>query len=135
MKNKEFSTRRPQHIVAKIVCLLLAVVLWLYVMYAEAPTYEETFEDVIVTVKATEGSPWQIDDPRLSIRVRGTKMELSTYSSEDIVAYILPSDHPDSEPLDTLGFYDFPVRFQLPGALSVKGDYTVTVRNLDEAPR
>ncbi|MBQ8174785.1 MAG: hypothetical protein IJ009_05220 [Clostridia bacterium] len=134
MKNKEFSAHRPQHIVAKIVCLLLAVIIWLYVMYVEAPLYEQVFEDVVVTVKASEGTPWQIDDPTISVRVRGTKMELATYNAENVVAYILPSDYPDAQPLDSTGFYAFPVRFQLPGALSVKGDYTITVRNLKEAP-
>ena len=130
MKNKEFSGRRPQHIVAKIVCLLLAVVIWLYVMYVDAPIYEEVYEGVSVTVHG-DATAWQIQDDTISIRVRGTKQELATYSAQNIEAYILPSDEPDALLIDQgSGLYSFPIRFKLPGALTVKDDYAITVRKL-----
>ena len=133
MKTKEWSARRPQHIVAKIVCLFLAVVLWLYVMYAAAPTYEAVYENVVVTVYG-DSTEWEIDNATISVRVQGTKQELATYGAESIVAYVLPSDLPDAQPLATDGFYSFPVRFRMPAALSVKGDYTVVVHQLGEEP-
>lgn len=133
MKNKEFSTRRPQHIIAKIVCLLLAVVLWLYVMYAEAPVYSEVYEGVNVIVNG-DPAEWRIDDPTISVRVYGTKMELASYTAEDIVAYILPSDLPDATPIGESEdhLYSFAVRIKLPGALTVKDDYFVVVQSLEE---
>jgi hypothetical protein len=133
MKNKEISLRRPQHIVAKIVCLILAVVLWLYVMYVEAPVYSEVYEGVRVTVNG-DATEWRIDDPTLSIRVYGTKMELAAYSATDVVAYILPSDLPDATPMgtDAEGYqmYSFDVRVKLPGALSLEDEYFVVVRHV-----
>ncbi len=131
MKSKEFSTRRPRHIVAKIVCLLLAVVLWLYVMYAEAPIYSEVYEGVTVTVSG-DTAVWHIDDPTISVRVYGTKMELASYSAQDIVAYVLPSDLPDATPIEGGDHqYSFHVRIKLPGALSVKDEYSVVVKQLN----
>ena len=133
MKNKEFSTRRPQHIIAKIVCLLLAVVLWLYVMYANPPIYSEVYEDVTVYVNG-DTAVWAIDDPTISIRVYGTKMELSSYTAADINAYILPSDLADATPIGEGGNqFAFDVRIKLPGALTVKDEYTVVVTRLKEA--
>ncbi len=132
MKNKEFSTRRPQHIIAKIVCLLLAVVLWLYVMYANPPIYSEVYEGVTVTVNG-DPAEWRIDDPTISVRVYGTKMELASYTAEDIEAYVLPSDLPDATPIGTgEDLYSFAVRIKLPGALTVKDDYFVVVQSLEE---
>ena len=132
MKNKEFSTRRPQHIIAKIVCLLLAVVLWLYVMYANPPIYSEVYEGVTVTVNG-DPTEWRIDDPTISVRVYGTKMELASYTAEDIEAYVLPSDLPDATPIGTgEDLYSFTVRIKLPGALTVKDDYFVVVQSLEE---
>ena len=132
MKNKEFSTRRPQHIVAKIVCLLLAVVLWLYVMYANPPIYSEVIDGVTVYVNG-DTAAWTIDDPTISVRVYGTKMELAAYDAEHIEAYILPSDLPDATPVGDGGDqFSFNVRIKLPGALTVKGDYTVVARRIQE---
>ena len=133
MKNKEFSTRRPRHIVAKIVCLLLAVVLWLYVMYAEAPIYSEVYEGVTVNLVG-DTTVWDIDDPTISVRVYGTKMELAAYSAENIEATILTSDLPDATPVGNGGDqYSFNVRIKLPGALTVKDEYFVVVKKLSGA--
>lgn len=133
MKNKEFSTRRPRHIIAKIVCLLLAVVLWLYVMYAEAPIYSEVYEGVTVNLVG-DTTAWDIDDPTISVRVYGTKMELAAYSAENIEATVLTSDLPDATPVGNGGDqYSFNVRIKLPGALTVKDEYFVVVKKLSGA--
>lgn len=133
MKNKEFSTRRPRHIIAKIVCLLLAVVLWLYVMYAEAPIYSEVYEGVTVNLVG-DATAWDIDDPTISVRVYGTKMELAAYSAENIEATVLTSDLPDAAPVGNGGDqYSFNVRIKLPGALTVKDEYFVVVKKLSGA--
>lgn len=133
MKNKEFSARRPRHIIAKIVCLLLAVVLWLYVMYAEAPIYSEVYEGVTVNLVG-DTTVWDIDDPTISVRVYGTKMELAAYSAENIEATVLTSDLPDATPVGNGGDqYSFNVRIKLPGALTVKDEYFVVVKKLSGA--
>lgn len=130
MKTKEFSGRRPQHIVAKIVCLLLAVVLWLYVMYVAAPEYDLVYHNIPVTVIATSDYPFtgEIDNALISVRVRGTKAKLAEYDSTDITAYVRLSDVAgEGSGLTPDNLYTATVQFTMPEGLTVEGEYTVPV--------
>ncbi len=132
MKSKEWSGgHRSQHIVAKIVCLFLAVVLWLYVMYVVAPEYSEVYDNIYVSVVTdTNFKNGEIDNPLISVRVRGTKQALMVNDDSSVTACVRLADL--SEFLNENGelekfVYDLPVYFVLPDGLTVDGEYTIPV--------
>lgn len=129
MKTKEWSGRRPQHIVAKIVCLLLAVVIWLYVMYIAAPEYSMVYNDIPVSVITDGNLPYTGEvDNQISVRVKGTKDKLAEYTAADVVAYVRLADMVIETGALTPGtVYTATVQFTLPEGLSVDGEYTVPV--------
>ncbi len=79
------------NIFPKIVCVLLAVILWYYVMQVDSPDYEQTFEDVPVTLTGTttlenerslfvySGYGYTVD-----VTVNGKKSVISKYTLDDI---------------------------------------------------
>ena len=129
MKTKEWSGRHSSHIVAKVVCFLLAIVFWLYVMYVAAPTYEEEYRDIPVNVIASTLYTGSIDDPYITIRVSGTKQALAKYSAADVLAYVrLSSLTETGDILITDKPYKMKVQFNLPEGLTVEGEPEVSVR-------
>ena len=82
--------KRKLNIVPKIVCLLLAVLIWYYVMQVENPDYQQTFTGVKVTLVNTD----ELTNRGLSIfngtnyiadlTVSGKKSVISSYTSDDI---------------------------------------------------
>lgn len=129
MKNQKLAFRRPRHILARVICLLLAVIFWLYVMYAAAPPYDATYTGIAVTVIDSENIAYTaVCDPIPSVRVSGSKMALSACESEDIIAYVSLSDLENyKDPL----FHDMrctlKVTFTAPEGITVEGEYTVSV--------
>ncbi len=128
MKTKEWSGNgKSSHIVAKIVCLLLAVVLWLYVMYDAAPQYTEVYANVPVAVLGTEDLT-STSTPVVRVRVRGTKAALYECDEEDIHASVHIADLADKDGKIEVGItHTATVVFELPEGMSVDGDYTVSV--------
>ncbi|MBQ8858896.1 MAG: hypothetical protein IJ012_03800 [Clostridia bacterium] len=134
MKTKEWSGRHSQHIVAKIVCFLLAIVFWLYVMYVVAPTYEEEYRDIPVNVIASTVYTGEIDDPYITIRVSGTKQALAKYSAADVLAYVRMATLTETgEGLIDGMTYKMKVQFNLPEGLAVEGEPEVSVRVTEKA--
>ncbi len=129
MKTKKWSFRRPRHILARIVCLLLAVVFWLYVMYVAAPPYDATYQNIHVTVLESENIGFTgTVDPLASIRVLGSKMALHATEAEDIIATVSLSDLEGSKnPLVDGMLYQLRVSFKTPDGITVDGEYTVSV--------
>ena len=130
MKTKEWSGRHSQHIVAKIVCFLLAIVFWLYVMYVAAPTYQEEYRDIPVNVIAsTLYDGVIVDDASITIRVSGTKQALAKNSAADVLAYVRIATLTEAgEGLVDGMPYKMKVQFNLPEGLTVEGEPEVTVR-------
>ena len=129
MKTKKFSFRRPRHLVARIVCLLLAIVIWLYVMYAAAPPYDETYTDIPVVVLESDGIPFSGSaDAIPSLRILGSKVALAACEKEDIIATVSLADLAESaRPLVDGMLYSLEVSFQTPDGITVEEDYTVSV--------
>ena len=129
MKTKKWSFRRPRHLVARVVCLLLAIIIWLYVMYAAAPPYDETYTDIPVVVLEAENIAFLgAADSIPSLRVTGSKIALAGCEKEDIVATVSLSDLADiTRPLVDGMLYSLKVSFATPDGISVEGDYTVSV--------
>lgn len=129
MKNQKLAFRRPHHILARVVCLLLAVIFWLYVMYAAAPPYDATYTGIAVTVLDSENLAYTaVVDPIPSVRVSGSKMALAACESEDIVAYVSLSDLENyKDPLYPDMRCTLKVTFKAPEGITVEGEYTVSV--------
>ena len=130
MKTKKEAFHRPHHLLAKAVCLLLAVVFWLYVMYVAAPPYDATYTDISVKVIESEvlGYTAEVLGPIPSVRVVGPKMALAACDSEDIVATVSLSDLLGTkDPLYDQKQVSLKVSFTTPDGITVEGEYTVLV--------
>lgn len=129
MKTKKWSFRRPRHLLARFVCLLLAIIIWLYVMYVAAPPYDETYTDIPVIVLGSDEIPFEGSaDAIPSLRVLGPKAALADCDKEDIVATVSLSDlASQAAPLVDGMLYTLDVSFTTPDGISIEGAYTVSV--------
>lgn len=125
MKNKT-EARKNHHIAAKLVCLLIALVLWIYVMDSENPDWEETFENVPITLINTDDI--EIDNGltiysgysnTINITVRGRKNEISDITAEDF------SVTADVKSIKAVGEYTLPV------VVSIDKDAAIVSRSVE----
>ena len=86
---------RVTDLVPRIVCVLIAVILWLYVMSNESPDYERTFSGVNVGIENTALLMSQSDLSVMSgmasyvdITVTGKRGDVVSYSLDDISASV-----------------------------------------------
>ena len=130
MKTKEWISRRPQHLLARVVCLLLAVITWLCVMRVAPPTRTVTLTDLPVRVVdemdiryTVEGA---IDLDR--VRIKGKKDVLATLKSGEITAYVKMADLQTEAQLSEDLLYPMTVYFKLPEGVEIDGSYSISVR-------
>ncbi len=73
-----------------LVCLLVAFVMWLFVMYTESPEYDREYHDIKVELRNyTADYAYDIDFlPVVNMTFRGTNLALAACDSEDIVAVV-----------------------------------------------
>lgn len=125
MKNK-IETRKNHHIAAKLVCLLIAIVLWIYVMDSENPDWEETFENIPITLINTDDI--EIDNGltiysgysnTINITVRGRKNEISGITAEDFNVTA------DVKSIKSVGEYTLPV------AVTIDKDAAIVSRSVE----
>lgn len=116
--NKSFISRF--HIVPKLICVLFAFIIWIYVMTVDSPDNEEVFEDVPVTIMGTTAlenernlSIFSGYDALVDVTVRGQKSVISKYSSEDIVATV------DVSKITEGGMYNLELFFDLPSDIAL----------------
>ena len=122
--------RGPHHWLARIVCLLVAVLVWLYVMRVAPPMYNETYRDVRVEVRESENLPAFTGsvDKLLSVEVWGTKEALLAYDAEDITAYVMIDDLVSADGTYTPGkTYELTVYFELPEGLELREGHSVSM--------
>ncbi len=112
-QNKSFISRA--HIIPKIICVLFAFIIWIYVMMVDSPDNEEVFEDIPVTVIGTTAlenernlSIFSGYDALVDVTVRGQKSVISKYSADDIVATV------DVSKITEGGMYNLELFFDLP---------------------
>lgn len=131
MKTKEWNARRPQHLVARIVCVLLAVIAWLCVMRISDPVCDGTLNDVSVTVVDTNLVAYTgiLESDTISrVRIRATKEKLAAIQATEVSAFVNMADLQSVSPLEEDGTYEMTVYFKTPEGISIDGNYTVTVR-------
>lgn len=105
---------------AKISCLLIAFVIWLYVMQVDSPDHEETFYsvDVILTNTAVlEGSGglsvYSGYGAAVDVTVVGKKSTINKLTSEDLRVTA------DVSTITESGMHSVPVNVELPSGLSL----------------
>ena len=77
------------------VCLLIAFLLWFYVMYTESPEYDQEYTNIRVELRGyTPSYEFDIEYPEtIDVTFRGTNVDLAQCDSDDIVAVIrFPSE-------------------------------------------
>ncbi len=86
---------RKQDIIARILCALAAVMIWLYAMSVDNVDSEKTFTGVLVNIEneAQLASDYNMSvisgyDNTVSITVKGKKSDINKYTSADLTAYV-----------------------------------------------
>lgn len=115
----------------KAVSLLIAVILWFFVAYAENPEKELWFKDIPITF-AGEGALAEdgftrvvTDADKVSVKVKGSRSAIVALSSADIIATV------DLSLVKEAKLYTLPVAVKFPVdglTLSDKKPYSVTVK-------
>ncbi len=126
--------KKKLDIFPKLVCLLVAVILWLYVMQVDSPDYEQTFEDIPINLSNTSvienerglfvysGYGYTVD-----VTVNGKKSVISKYTAEDIKITA------DLKDIRNAGEHDIQLSTKLPSGLSlVKTEYDQITVYADE---
>ena len=95
-ENSDHTTQKPsRNYIPKILCVLAAFVLWIYVMQVESPEYEQEITSVPVELEnaaslseASGLSVYSGSGNRISLTVAGKKSIVSKLKAEDVSAYI-----------------------------------------------
>lgn len=127
---KARSEKKSHNIVPKLTCLLLAFILWLYVMDTENPDWEETYKSIPVSLINTDEI--EIDNGltiysgymnSVDITLRGRKTEISDVEADDI------SITADVIEIKEAGEYTLPIYVSVSGDVEVvyQSKETITV--------
>ena len=108
--------KRPsRHLLPKILCILAAFVLWLYVMQVESPEYEHEITSVAVVLEnesvlhSEAGlSVYSGSGNRINVTVAGKKSIVTKLAADDVKAYI------DLSHVKGAGRHSLEVSFDLP---------------------
>lgn len=131
MKTKEWSSRRPQHIIARVVCLLLAVITWLCVMRISDPICEGSLTGISIMVLEDENGAYTGTAENAvtgRIRIRGTKQALATVKAGDVSAYVDLKDLQFLSEPDTAVPVTMTLQFKTPEGIEIDGSYQIDVR-------
>ena len=115
----QVKSAKYENLIAKILCVLAAVVLWFYVVITDNTTDEKTFTGIKVDIRNINQIEEQLGlslisgyDYTVDITVRGTKSELNRLEIEDISAYV------DAKDINAAGEYTLPIRTSLPNGIT-----------------
>ena len=123
MQRTKFSITR-NGVLRFFLCLAIAFVLWLFVMYTENPEYEQTYTGIEVEVlNSTEYYEYDLVVPdTITAKFRGTNVALASCSKDQITAVV---DLNNSKHFD--GVKSFPVSFRFEGEEVLTPLYEVRV--------
>lgn len=127
-ENNEQSFVKRISLIPRLVCLLMAFMIWIYVMEVDSPDYEAEFEDVPITLVGTSVIETNNDlavfsgaDTTVDVTVKGQKSVISRYTKDDIIV------NADVSGVTEGGRSSFDLFFDLPSGLSLvsKSAYSV----------
>lgn len=109
-----------KNLIPKILCVVAAFVLWLYVMQVESPEYTETISSVAVSLQNTSVlqsesglSVYNGGNERINVELSGKKSVVSGLKSDDIKAYA------DVSRIKEAGRHSLDVYVDLPDGVSI----------------
>lgn len=110
---------------AVLICLLIAVCMWFYVMNFDSPIFEKEFSNIPISVDTSklQNSISVINDDAMyvDVTVRGKRTAINSLTSADIAAYIDVSD------ITEAGEYLRDIKFSLPHGISIASQYPENV--------
>ncbi len=125
------AAERRHNLIAKIVCLLLALILWIYVMQVENPDWEITLESVPVALTGTDEIRIDSDlsiyggyQSTIDITLRGRKRDVESITAEDV------SVTADVTTIKDVGEYELPLDVRVPHNVEIISESSETVRVL-----
>lgn len=115
---------RNEKLIAKILCVLAAIILWFYVVMTDTTTDEKVFSGISVDIRGRDRIEDTLGltiisgyDLTVDVTVKGPRADINRLTVDDVKAYI------DMKTVDGAGEYTLPIRTSLPngttaGALS-----------------
>ncbi len=120
--------RRSKSLAPKIISVLAAIVLWFYVMSAEAPNFKQNFNGVSVDlygidkIENTYGlSAILGSDQIIDVELSGKKNIVTSIKSSDVYAYV------DISQITNAGRYTLPVQISTPSGVTVASFHPETI--------
>ena len=120
LSQKPKKAGKISNIIALVICFMMAVVMWLYVMQTDSPEYEETFTRVPLVIEGIAElsdssnlsviSGW---DQRVSVTVKGRRSDIAKYADADLVAAVSVGN------ITYTGAYTLDVSVELPDGLQL----------------
>lgn len=127
---------RSTDLIPRIICVLLAVIIWLYVIYNDTPDFEKSFDGVMASITNTavlterDLAIYGDASTPVEIVITGRRGDISSYSAEDIAAIV------DVSAITEPGEYALPISPEVPEGVTVKSYYpkrvTVQVQEVTE---
>ena len=113
---------KSERVIAKILCIVAAIVLWFYVVMTDTTTDEKTFSGIAVDIRGRDRIENTLGltiisgyDFTVDITVRGPRAEINRLSVDSISAYI------DTKEITAAGEYTLTVRTSLPSGMTAAG--------------
>ena len=113
---------------SRILCFLLALGIWIYVVNVTTQDFEKTFNLIDIEIdgweqlqETTNMSVVNLEESKVSITVRGLRSDISKLIESDFSAYI------DVSRLTETGKHSLPISFDLPATVSLVSNYPETV--------
>jgi len=114
------SKKRLYDNIAKVICVFLAIIIWLYVMEVDSTDHETTFSAIPLELENTEMlenmsglTVYNGYGAVVDVKVRGKKSEVNKISADDIIVYA------DLSGITMSGTYLLDVHVNLPSSLTL----------------
>ena len=110
---------RNEKLIAKILCVLAAIILWFYVVMTDTTTDEKVFSGISVDIRGRDRIEDTLGltiisgyDLTVDVTVKGPRVDINRLTVDDVKAYI------DMKTVDGAGEYTLPIRTSLPNGIT-----------------
>ena len=110
---------RNEKLIAKILCVLAAIILWFYVVMTDTTTDEKAFSGISVDIRGRDRIEDTLGltiisgyDLTVDVTVKGPRADINRLTVDDVKAYI------DMKTVDGAGEYTLPIRTSLPNGIT-----------------
>ncbi len=110
---------RNEKLIAKILCVLAAIILWFYVVMTDTTTDEKVFSGISVDIRGRDRVEDTLGltiisgyDLTVDVTVKGPRADINRLTVDDVKAYI------DMKTVDGAGEYTLPIRTSLPNGIT-----------------